>query len=406
MQKKILPVLLLQFVNGMWFALFIPVFPFLVEWFGQWEIFYGILLASYSICQFFAAPLFGRLSDAYGRRPLLVWSQFGTLISFGIFLLALWYGLEWSSAILGVSSILRWVLLSRVVDGVTGGNSSVANAYLSDVTSTQDKTSAFGLMWAMIGLAMIVWPALGSWSMTRGMWFFGPVLLWWWLSLITLVYLIIALPESLGDKERDITKIAVMDSLSLTRRFGLLKSYPSLVKWFVLYAAFGFVFVGYTSTIVFYFKDTLGLWPEQIGYLFAWVGIFLIFHMWFTVRKLANIRTDKKLFLVWLLLVCVSLVWFVIQPGMIGFLIIAFVLDAGIAFVLSSFKWLITKGVSPIQQGSITWLEESVMAANRAITPILATALFAMSGISFYWIAGLMGLLWLIIIKYLDISQK
>ncbi len=390
--KKILPVLLLQFVNGMWFALFIPVFPFLVEWFGQGEIFYGLLLASYSVCQFFASPLFWRLSDKYGRRNLLIGSQFGTLLSYGIFLLALWYWLEWASVFLGVSSILRWVLFSRIVDGITGGNSSVANAYLSDVTSMEEKTKMFGLMGAMIGLAMIIGPAMWSWSMTRGIWFFGPVLLWWAISLVVLLMLIFSLPESLDEQDRNTSPIAYGTLLSATKRFEVLKDYPDLKKRFILYAWFGLMFVWYTSTIVFYFKDVLLLGPEQIWYLFAFVGLFLIFHMAVTVKKATTVRDDKKMFLIWLSILSLSFIAFVFTPNLYRFLFISFFLDAWLAFVMSSFKGLITKQVSWSEQGTITGLEESVMAANRAITPIIATAVYSVISVWFY---PAFGVLWI-----------
>ena len=79
--KKYLPILLLIFVNGLGFSIFFPVFPFLIEDYGVSSFWYGLLLSVYSLGQFFAGPVFGTWSDYHGRKPLLIWSQFGTLLS-------------------------------------------------------------------------------------------------------------------------------------------------------------------------------------------------------------------------------------------------------------------------------------------------------------------------------------
>ncbi len=395
--KKLFPVFLLQFVNWMWFALFIPVLPYLVDDYGQWAVFYGILMSSYSICQFFASPLFGAWSDKIWRRPLLIRSQAGTLVSLVFFGVALWFE---NVVFLWVSWVLRWVLASRMMDGVTWWNGSVANAYLSDVTSNDEKTKVFGMVGAMIWVAMIVWPAIGSWSYSRWWGYLWPIAIGVWLSFITLLLLIFKLPESLPVEMRSTDLIDEWKLMSITRRFDLLKSFPELKKWFALYALFGWVFVAYTSTIALYFKDVLHLSPEQLWYLFSAVWLFLIVHMWFTVRKLSEIWSDEKMFMVWMIVVWFSLLWFFLRPDVWWYIAIAFFLDAGIALCLSSFKWLITSKVSDKQQWLVTWLEESIMAASRAIIPVIATWLFAL-----IW-TNVFGGMWLVLVLSLLYWRK
>lgn len=384
--KKLFPVFLLQFVNWMGFALFIPVLPYLVADYGQGAIFYGLLMSSYSICQFFASPLFGAWSDTYGRRPLLIWSQCWTLVSLIFFWVSLWFD---GIVFLWISGVLRWVLASRMMDGITWWNASVANAYLSDVTDNADKTKVFGMVGAMIGVAMIVWPAIGAWSYSRWWWYHWPVAIWVWLSLITLVLLIYKLPESLPAEKRSQDGIDERALMSVTRRFDLLKQIPLLKKRFSIYALFWWVFVAYTSSIALYFKDVLLLTPEQLWYLFSAVWLFLILHMWWTVRILSKKRSDEKMFLRGCFLTGVSLLWFFFSPTVWWYLAIAFFLDAGIALCLSSFKWLITSKVSDEKQWLVTWLEESVMAAHRAIIPVLSTSLFALMWMSVFGVMGI-----------------
>ncbi len=127
MNRKTFPIVLLSLVNGIGFTLLIPVLPFIVRDLGYSAAVFGLLMAVYPMSQFFAAPLLGTLSDYYGRRPILLVSQAGTLLSWIIF----------AAAYFTTGSI--WPLLiiafSRVIDGLTGGNQSVANAYLADVTT-------------------------------------------------------------------------------------------------------------------------------------------------------------------------------------------------------------------------------------------------------------------------------
>jgi MFS family permease len=116
--KKYLPILLLIFVNGLGFSLFFPVFPFLIQDYGVSSFWYGLLLSVYSLGQFFAGPVFGAWSDHHGRKPLLIWSQLGTLLSLLTFVGAVSFVPH--IPIAGVILPLRIVLFSRIIDGITG----------------------------------------------------------------------------------------------------------------------------------------------------------------------------------------------------------------------------------------------------------------------------------------------
>src|SRR3989344_7690195 len=146
MKKRLVPIAFLTFVNVIGFSIQIPVLPFIVDRYGGGPIMYGILLSSYSMFQFLGAPLLGSLSDKYGRRPILLISQTGTLISWVIFAFA--YFVPSSIHVATIPLPLAIIMLSRVVDGITGGNISVANAYVSDLTGPEEKTRIFGLLGA------------------------------------------------------------------------------------------------------------------------------------------------------------------------------------------------------------------------------------------------------------------
>lgn len=154
MNRETFPIILLNLVNGIGGTLLIPVLPFIIRDLGYSDAIFGLLLAVYPVFQFFGAPILGTLSDHCGRKPILLVSQAGTLLSWIIFGAAYFAtGALWPLLI---------IAFSRVVDGITGGNQSVANAYLADVTTDEDRTAVFGVLGASMAVALMIGPAVGS----------------------------------------------------------------------------------------------------------------------------------------------------------------------------------------------------------------------------------------------------
>jgi DHA1 family tetracycline resistance protein-like MFS transporter len=161
--------LAVNFVGTLGFSIVTPFLVLLVTKWGGNAVIYGLVAATYSIFQLFGAPILGRLSDRIGRRTVLLFSQFGTLLSWGIFLFAfalpeapIWTiqgGLLGSFA---VSLPLILLVIARALDGLTGGNVSVSNAYLSDITTEDHRSRDFGRMAVSTNLGFIVGPALAG----------------------------------------------------------------------------------------------------------------------------------------------------------------------------------------------------------------------------------------------------
>src|SRR3954465_189684 len=135
------------FVNLVGFGIIVPLLPFYAETFGASPVVIGLLFAVYSLCQLIAAPLLGDLSDRYGRRPVLVFSLAGTVVSF---------------VMLAVAHSITMLFLARIVDGLSGGNISTARAYVADITAPKDRARAYGLIGAAFGLGFILGPALSG----------------------------------------------------------------------------------------------------------------------------------------------------------------------------------------------------------------------------------------------------
>ncbi len=135
------------FVNLVGFGIIIPLLPFYAQTFGASPLVIGLLFASFSLAQLVAAPLLGELSDRWGRRPVLILSLVGTVVSF---------------VMLAVAGSLWMLFAARLVDGLSGGNITTARAYIADITTDDNRAKAYGVLGAAFGLGFIVGPALGA----------------------------------------------------------------------------------------------------------------------------------------------------------------------------------------------------------------------------------------------------
>src|ERR1700694_5939026 len=145
--RPLLIIFLTVFVNLVGFGIIIPLLPFYAGTFGASPLVVGLLFAVFSLCQLTAAPALGDLSDRYGRRPILIFSLAGTVVSF---------------VMLALAHSLAMLLAARIVDGLSGGNISTARAYVADITAPKDRARAYGLIGAAFGLGFILGPALSG----------------------------------------------------------------------------------------------------------------------------------------------------------------------------------------------------------------------------------------------------
>ena len=207
-QPPLFPILLVNFVGTLGFSIVLPFLVFLVMKFGGNAIVYGLLAATYPAFQLIGAPVLGRWSDIFGRKKVLLLSNVGTSVGWILFLFALLLPFEKSFSIdiafFGTFVIILPLLilfLARAIDGITGGNISIANAYLADVSSDENRSKNFGKMAISSNLGFILGPALAG---ILGGTIYGailPVLAALILSLVTLIVIGFLLRESKPSSE-------------------------------------------------------------------------------------------------------------------------------------------------------------------------------------------------------------
>src|SRR5919204_6621484 len=206
-QASLFPILLVNFVGTLGFSIVLPFLVFVVMKFGSNAIVYGLLAATYPAFQLLGSPILGKWSDIYGRKKILLLSNVGTSIGWLLFLFALFLpsnSFNIHIAFLGtfVAIVPLLVLfLGRAIDGITGGNISIANAYLADLSSDSTRSKNFGKMAISSNLGFILGPALAG---ILGGTIYGailPVLAALILSLVTIVVIVFLLKESKSSSE-------------------------------------------------------------------------------------------------------------------------------------------------------------------------------------------------------------
>ena len=384
MSSKFISAYLLTLVNVLGFSILIPVLPFVVEYYNAPTWVYGALLSSYSFFQFLAAPWLGKLSDRVGRKSILMVSQAGTLLSWIIFGAA--YFLPKDSTFLGISLALVIIAISRIFDGITGGNTAVAEAYVSDITTPTEKNTIFSTLGGIAGLGMILGPGLGGWLASGSLHYLGTIIFAAIISIITLIAIQLFLKESLPpEKRRKDNQEPWWLALNLIKRIQMMNP-PKMVKGtFLLRGLFTVLMSSYVSTIVLYVIDLFHFTQKELGLFMVLVGCFLSFNQLFVVKhflkKWGAVQTLQR----GLLLVGIGVIGITLTQTLWIYALIYYVMNLGIAMCMPCFNTLLSQHSRPQELGETMGVSNSIVSLVSAFMPLVAASIYAKIHIVFYW---------------------
>lgn len=392
MNRKYIPILLLTFVNIIGFTILIPVLPNIVKQFvseDTYPLVYGLLLSTYAFCQFLAAPVLGTLSDKFGRRPLLIVSQLGTTFSWVIFGFSYFIGKD--AMIVGIPLALLIIFISRITDGITGGNISVANAWISDVTKPEDKGSVFAILGAIFGLGFIIGPVIGGIAAGTTLGYLGTAISAFLISLVTLFFVIFVLPESLDeDKREKELEFKFFKEINIFRQVLNFRGNRIVTNTLIIKFFYSLVFAAYTTVIILIMQDLYHLNEVALGFILSTIGIFSFINQGLIARKfikkygdLNSLKTSVAILFIGLMVV--SLIPTDINIGnfsvsLLLVMINAYVINIGLAIGNPAFKSILTNNVDEKKQGKITGIDESLAALGNSLTPVMAGFIYAVVG--------------------------
>ncbi|EKE03917.1 MAG: major facilitator transporter [uncultured bacterium] len=359
--KRIIPILIVIFVDIVGFGFILPLLPFYAEIFGASATTIGFLFASYALAQFLAVPIFGKISDTYGRKLALMISTVGDFIGFLMF---------------GLANSIFMLFAGRIISGMTGSNYAVAQAYISDVTKEEERSKSFGLLGATFGLGFIVGPFLGGvlsiWGIAT------PALVAAGVSFLNLIAIYLFLPESLNKRTKTLTE----KSISIIPDIRPILQSRKLTALFSIDAVFGFAFIIFQATFSLYSQYRFGLSAQAIGYMFAYIGVLIVFVQGYLVGKLLNIFPERSLVLASTVLMSFSLMGWALTQNifMLLLILIPLSLSGGIyEIVISS---IISKSIDKDKVGEMLGISSSLDTFSRIIAPILGGFLFQFFGTS------------------------
>jgi multidrug resistance protein len=349
------------FIDLVGFGIVIPVLPFYAEGsqFNATPRMVGLLFASYSVMQLIFSPILGRLSDKHGRRPVLLISIIGTGIGF---------------LILGFANTLWMLFVGRILDGITGGNISTAQAYIADITTREDRAKGMGLIGAAFGLGFVFGPAIGG-ILSR--WGVGvPFLFAAGLCFANALLLYFTLPETVTPDHP--ARVSAVGGRGLPQ---LIQSFRNQRLAFVLSIYFLFIvaFSIMTTSFSLYTMFRFGYDAQHTGYLFAYVGILAVIVQGGLIGRLVKRFGEVPLVIVGAFLFTGSLfaVPFVGPQagGLLALLVGGGLFSIGNSLSAPTLTSLASKSVGPGEQGSVLGVTQSVASLARAVGPALAAVL-------------------------------
>lgn len=430
--KKILPIFIIVLIDLLGLTIIIPLLPLYAATFGATPAVIGLLSASYPVLQFFGAPILGRLSDRFGRKPVLIVSQVGTLIGF---------------LMLGFANSLLLLFISRLIDGISGANIATAQAIIADSTTEKTRTQGLGLLGAAFGLGFIIGPLIAFVSLAvSGNNFHVPAFVAALFSALSIVLTWFMLEETHETQGSSQKTEGLFSLKGFTRAIG----YPGMALLLALGFAQQIAFGGFEQLLSLFTLNRLGLNASGNAVVFVFVGIVVVLVQGYFIGKWSRRFGDRKLVFLGLITLAVGLLLTAFTPAQpppwynkaevtqqltaqasdtvsspdslainlpddtnkglagIGWLLLIMV-PAGIGggVLQPSINSMITKRVSSGERGGILGVSASLISAANIVAPLMGGVLFQVnSGLPFIVWGMMMAILLIIAWVFLKPDQN
>lgn len=349
---------LIAFINSLSLTILIPIIYLYGKQFGLSDFQTSLLFSIYSIAQFFATPIIGKLSDRFGRKPLLIISLAGTVIA---------------NLIAGTATTASVLFLARFLDGITGGNASVAQAVISDITDEKNRAQGFGYYGAAMGLGFVLGPAtsLLAQQISLGTAFLvsGGV------ALVGLLMTIFFLPETLQNQAEKAQNIFDLGLGNLVK--GLVM--PRIGILLVINFFIGTTFTIFTYAFQPYFINVLGQNSKSLTLLFLVFGVLGVLMQTWGVGILNRKLNVVNILFLGIFFRSLSFMLMPVLPNIVYFVAVSILFSLFNSLVQPMISTLISLNAKPQDQGTAMGLNASYLSISNGVGPVIAGMLIHQS---------------------------
>jgi len=353
--RPLVIIFLTVLVNLVGFGIIIPLLPFYAQTFGASPLTIGLLFASFSVAQLFASPVLGHWSDSWGRRPVLILSLLGTVVSF---------------VMLAIAHGLVMLFAARIVDGLSGGNITTARAYIGDIATDENRAKYFGLLGASFGLGFIIGPGLsGAFAHIS---YTAPI---WAAAAITLIAMLLAwawLPETVHRVHAD-----VGSPWKALRELG---QRPGMRVLFTMDFLYWASFAVYQSTFALFGARRFGFDATHTGYILAAFGVLGVIVQGAMVGPIVKRIGETRALIAGLLIAAVSWAGSAMAHSVPLFLALLAPSALGLGFCTPSLVSLVSAAAGKHEQGRELGAAGALESLGRAIGPVWGNGLLQVAG--------------------------
>ena len=361
-------IFLTLFLDLLGVGILIPITPYLVRQYRSDALTIGLLVLVFSAAQFLMTPVLGALSDRYGRRPVLLVSLFGTAIGHFMF---------------GLAPNLGIMFAARILDGITGGNISAAQAYIADITPPEDRAKSFGLIGAAFGLGFMMGPAIGGLLSTISLQ--APAFAAGSLALVTTALSYFFLPESLPPERRTVTPMQ-WSMLNPFRALGAALGRVNLRFTLLASFALNFAYSGLQSHFALYTLTRFHANERQNAWLLTYLGVMITIIQGGLIRRLMPVLGESKVIRIGLVLGGLGFLALIFSPG-VGYVYGALtLLSMGSGLAAPALQSLVSQRAGASEQGVVMGVTQSLGSLSRILGPLWAGLTFdAFAPSAPYW---------------------
>jgi predicted MFS family arabinose efflux permease len=352
---------LISFINSLSFTILIPIIYLYGKQYQLSDFDTSLLFSTYSLAQFLATPVIGKLSDRFGRKPLLIISLFGTVVA---------------NAIAGFAPSAAILFFARFLDGITGGNNSVAQAVMSDVTTPSNRTRAFGINGAAFGLGFVLGPAVSLLAQKISLG--ASFIVSGFVALIALLLTIFYLPETLEQKPEQFSfrgaKVSDIFDLGLD---SLIKglAIPKIGVLLIVNFLIGTTFTIFTFAFQPYFLNVLGQNNEALTMMFFIFGVLGVIMQTVGIPALNRRLNVTQILFMGIFIRSTTFVLMPVWQNIVYFVGVSIVFSLFNSLVQPAVNALISLNAKPEDQGIALGLNSAYLSISNAIGPVIAGAL-------------------------------